>query len=277
MSDDNNDELPATTETPDAPVDNSKADKEDQVRSEMGAVFEAMQARAETAAQIDSPPPLPGKPSIDQVFEHVGEWMEKSPEARRTDSAAAAEVSRLQERARALGFELTPEKALEVALSLEAQRGGKAAPEYEAVVKQSYPDMEPQQVINQWNQIDAEFRRAPVDTGFRLMEQQTGLSRFELLRQEAARHAPQELQAGFVERDINTFFRLVPDAEKYQDQMLAAIESGKAKNTGDPFETLQLALDLARKSGSQSKRPRKSGARDFTGEMAATFDRVNSK
>ena len=95
----------------------------------------------------------------------------------------------------------------------------------------------------------------------------------EIARQVAMAHSPQHIQLFHAERDVNTFFDLVPDAAKLQPQMIAAIERGEIQRTGNIIADMKRVYEHVRGKRQGSRK----GRRSMESEMEETYRRINSR
>ena len=122
--------------------------------------------------------------------------------------------------------------------------------------------MKPHEVVGRYAEIDSYVKRAPAEAAGWIYQQTTGQSPLELARQIAAQHSPQQHQAFYIERDVNTFFDLVPDAAKYQNQIVAALERGEIQRTGNIIADMKRVYHHVRKATKQEERTQKHGVRN---------------
>ena len=263
-----------------AAPEKSAAVSEEARRQELGKVFDAMQARGEQQEANAMPPPA-SKQSLEEAFDRTASWMEKSAADRHADSGAANEVSRLKERAAALGVELTDADALKLAFEIEQKQGGNSqggipselAPTMQAV-QQLYPDQAPHQIINRYAEIDRSFKSDPVGT-IGWMAQQTGMPPLVLAQELALKYGNQEIVRQNAEHIVGQYFETNPDALKVQAAMMKAIEAGHVKRTG------HIAGDLHRAYQFASKQQRRAGKRSTEAKlrdsMEIIYDRAKGR
>jgi hypothetical protein len=247
--------------------------------SELGRVYDKAEAVAEKATERRDVPSTPAD-SFDEAFEKTYDWMHASPAEKQVARDAANLVEQVRENAKKFGVELSDADAMKAAMELEREqaRGAPAVPSELAPavesIKQSYPEHEPQHVIKEWSRIDSDFRKDPVQTAFRIVQQQTGMSPLDVATQIARQALPQHVQAHFVERDVKTFYQLVPDAARYESQMLAAIESEAVQRSGDIISDLQKVYNHVR--GNKQRGSRKGGSK-IDASIEAAYDRAASR
>lgn len=256
-----------------APPEKSAAVREEAMRAELGAIYDKAQRQGERE-MVREMPPAAGPETLDQRFERAADWIDKSPADRKQLSEARNDIQSLKERAAQMGVALDDKDAAVLALQLE----GKATatpPEYEAI-RQSYPGLQPQQVVSQWNEIDNYVRRSPVEGAAWVYQQATGQSPLELARSIAAKHSPAEHQQYYAQRDlvgyIDGFLASHPDAN--QEAILQAI--GQIQRTGDPRKDFLTAFEVSKGRTPKSGKRRSSDAR-MRATMEAAYDKAKGR
>jgi hypothetical protein len=244
------------------PPEKSAAASEEALREELGKIYDALQAKGEAEAQAKTVS-MPKAETLEAAFQATADWM-ATPESEKAQMADVRnEVQKVKDNAAKFGVQIDDAKALEIALQMEQQQAGKAAatpPEYEAI-RQSYPGLQPQQVVSRWNEIDNYVKRSPAEGAAWIYQQTTGQSPLELARQIAAQHSPVEHQHYYAQRDlmgyIDGFLASHPDAN--QEAILQAI--GKIQRTGDVRKDFVTAYEVSKGLTPKSGKRRSADAR----------------
>ena len=275
-----------------------------------GKIYDRNQAEAERAEEAKIVPSITPSDSTTTAFEKTYDWLHASPEEQATQRDASQLVEQVRANAAKFGVELSDTEAMKAAMELERDQARAApselAPAMEAI-QRNYPDMKPHEVVGRYAEIDSYVKRSPAEAAGWIYQQTTGQSPLELARQIAAQHSPQQHQAFYIERDINTFFDLVPDAAKYQNQIVAALERGEIQRTGNIIADMKRVYAARSQTTKQEERTQEHGVRnggnvesgesqmsdlsmdeiqtprpaqrhrktDYTAEMSQTFDRLN--
>jgi site-specific recombinase len=259
-----------------APQDNSEA-KEETLRAELGAIYDKNHAAQEKAEALQIVPSIMPGDSTQTAFEKTWDHLHATPQQQAAQRDASQLVEQVRTNAAKFGVELSDADAMKAAMELERDQARAApselAPAMEAI-RRNYPDQAPHEVVGRYAEIDNYVKRAPAEAAGWIYQQQTGQSSLELARQIAVQHSPQQHQEFYVTRDVNTFFELVPDAAKFQPQIVAALERGEIQRTGNIIADMKRVYQHVR---SKSQGNRKGGRRSMESEMEETWRRVNSR
>ena len=127
-------------------------------------------------------------------------------------------------------------------------------------VQQLYPGRNFHEVAADYARIDSDFKRDPLNVGFRMLQEQTGLSPLEIARQVAAAHAPAEIQQHMQLREAevvaNAYIAANPEVD--QDAVVEAL--GKFPRSGNMAADMAKAIEMAAQKSSRPKVARASGA-----------------
>jgi hypothetical protein len=255
--------------------------REDELHKELGAIYDRNHAKAERAEELQIVPSILPGDSTQTAFEKTYDFLHASPQQQATQRDASKLVGEVRANAAKFGVTLDDKAAMEAAMKLEAEQA-KATPSIPAElqpalksISELYPNRAPHEVANEYAQIDRDFQRDPLNTGFRILTERTGLSPLEIARQVAMAHSPQHVQLFHAQREAEVvagaFIAAYPDVD--QEAVVAALS--KIPKTGNYAQDLAKAYEMA---GQRPSRPRsRNTRRSMESEMRDTWNRVNRR
>ena len=249
--------------------------REGELRKTLGAIYDKNQAAAERAAEAKIVPSITPADSTTTAFEKTYDWLNASPQERSTQRDASQLVEQVRANAAKFGVELSDTDAMKAAMELERDQARAAPSEFAPAmetIRRNYPDQAPHEVVGRYAEIDNYVKRAPAEAAGWIYQQQTGQHPLELARQIASQHSPQQHQEFYATRDVNTFFDLVPDAAKFQPQMVAALERGEIQRTATSSPTCSASI-----STFANHKAGRADAGAWRSEMEETWNWVNRK
>ena len=288
MSEDQNIDAHDTAASDDNPSIFSEAG-DDKLHAELSEIYDRSQAAQERAEDRATMPAATtndeGRPdTLHETFTKSYEWLHSTPKEQATQRDANKLVEQVRENAAKFGVTLTDAEAMDKAMALEQMQAQQAnsTPSIPAelqpamqAIQQNYPGRQAHEVVSEFAQIDSDFKRDPINTAFRVLQERTGISPLEIVRQVAAAHSPQQHQQFYAERDAevvaNAFMAAYPDVD--QEAVIAAL--AKIPRSGNMAADLAKAYEMA---GQKPSRPsRKGQRRSMESEMAEVYQRVNRR
>jgi hypothetical protein len=254
---------------------------DDALRSQLSAVYDRLEARDERQAKRDpAMPPLP-EGSIEDTMKAAADWHEKPKAERQRFAEGFTELEARKAEAKRLGISLEEAEVLRIGTELnKPPPPSEYLPAHQAI-QELYPQSNPAEIAHTYAQWDRALSQDFEGTLLHLCEQ-TGRSVETVLQNLAARArgeppTPQDAMAA-----AEKFVADHPDAEFFQDHLIALIQSGKVRRQQDPYATFQAAWDyLHKETAARAKVAAKSGAarsllqrKSLEEEMAETYERV---
>lgn len=257
--------------------------RDDERRSEMGQVFDRLQAANEKRSHEEAVlKPVEGTglkgATLEDTFSRTYDFLHMRPEERVFKAAVRNEVDTVKQFAKEHGLSVEQAELMR----LSAIAGQRAQPQIPAElhssmksVRQMYPDQPFHQITQRYSEIDKMVKADPVQ-GVAWIAKQSGLNPLQLAQQLAMRFGDPTIITNNATRLVEEFFASNPDAAKLEGEMLAAIQGEKFRRTGSIANDLQTALNHARRQQRSERKTRRQG-KHIENSMSKIYDKVNSK
>ena len=255
--------------------------REGELRSSLAKIYDENHAAQERAQELQIVPSITPSDSTTTAFEKTYDYLHASPKEQATQRDASQLIDQLLENSAKFWVQFSDTDAMMAAMELEREQA-RATPSIPAelqpsllTIQQNYPGRQAHEVVSEFAQIDSDFKRDPINTAFRVLQERTGISPLEIVRQVAAAHSPQEHQAFYAQRDAevvaSAFMAAYPDVD--QEAVVAALS--KFPRSGNMAADLAKAYEMA---GRRPSRPSRKGARrSMESEMSEVWSRLNSR
>jgi hypothetical protein len=272
--------LPADT----TPADDGKS-FESSMDSAMNSVFDKLEGKSDKQDHREAslgPPTVveESKDKLGDTFSKVYDYLEMSPQQQAQQAKERAAIDDIKQFAAEHNLSFAEAQSYKQGQEPNVQPGQQPqlAPELSKVAEATKAlgyDAPFHEVVDRYNQIDRLVQSDPVQ-GVTWIAQQAGLNPLQLAQQIALRYGQESALLGSAEHVVNDFFTDNADAAKLEDAMLAAVESGKVRRTGNVQADLEAAFKYAQRQAKKEGTAKRQG-KHLDRSLSEIYDRMQKR